>query len=138
MLCPSSTVKSTLWTDAGVDQNFQRELLGVLQRPLTLILLQKYRDANVRRIVIQIGGVYTTFRKEEGILWQKYRDRNGRCIAIFFKVLGVRGRYASPEFGSHWSILISGEIRMDQWPLPPCIQRDSYGPVTLKVRQSFP
>ena len=31
--------------------------LGVSQRPLTLILLQKCRDTNRRRIVIQIGGV---------------------------------------------------------------------------------
>ena len=49
--------------------------LGVSQQPLTLILLQKYRDTNGRRIVIQIGGVYTTFCQEEGILLQKYRDR---------------------------------------------------------------
>ena len=58
------------------------------QRPLTLILLQKYRDTNGRRIVIQIGGVYTTFCPEEGILLRKYCGRNGRCIAILFKVLG--------------------------------------------------
>ena len=31
--------------------------LGVFQRPLTLILLQKYRDTNGSRIVIKIGGV---------------------------------------------------------------------------------
>ena len=58
--------------------------LGALKRPLTRILLQKYRDTNGRRIVIQIGGVYTTFCQEEGILLQKYRDRKGRCIAILF------------------------------------------------------
>ena len=40
------------------------------------------------RIVIQIGGVYPTFCREEGILLQKYRDRNGRCIAILFKSIG--------------------------------------------------
>ena len=28
---------------------------------------------------------------------QKYRDRNGRCIAIVFKSIGVRGRFGSPE-----------------------------------------
>ena len=72
--------------------------LGVFQQPLTLILLQKYRDTNGRRIAIQIGGVYTTFCQEEGILWQKYRDGNGRCIAILFKSIGVRGRFASPEY----------------------------------------
>ena len=59
-----------------------KHLLGVSQRPLTLILLQKYRDTNGRHIVIQIGGVYTTFCQEEGILLQKYRDRNGRCIEV--------------------------------------------------------
>ena len=64
----------------------QRILLGVLQRPLTRILLQKHRDRNGSRIVIQFGGVYTTFCQDEGILLQKYRDRNGRCIAIVFKV----------------------------------------------------
>ena len=47
--------------------------------------------------MIQIGGVYTTFCQEEGILLQKYRDRNGTCIAILFKSIGVRGRFDSPE-----------------------------------------
>ena len=45
--------------DVGSEQ--AERFLGVFQRPLTLILLQKYRDTNGRRIVIQIGGVYTTF-----------------------------------------------------------------------------
>ena len=58
------------------------EKLGVFQWPLTLILLQKYPDTNGRHIVIQIGGVYTTFCQKEGILLQKYRTRNGRRIAI--------------------------------------------------------
>ena len=47
--------------------------------------------------MIQIGGVYTTFCQEEGILLQKYRDRNGRSIAILLKSIGVRGRFDSPE-----------------------------------------
>ena len=47
--------------------------------------------------MIQIGGVYTTFCHDEGILLQKYRDRNGRCIAILFKSIGVRGRLDSPD-----------------------------------------
>ena len=51
---------------------------------------EAYRDTKV-------GGVYTTFCKEEGILLQKYRDRNGRCIAILFKSIGVRGRFDSPD-----------------------------------------
>ena len=76
----------------------RRQELGMSQRPLTLILLQKHRDTNGRRIVIQIGGVYTTFCQREGILLQKYRDRNGRCIAILFKSIGVKGRCDSPEF----------------------------------------
>ena len=71
------------------------KFLGLCNRPLTLILLQKYRDTNGRRIVIQIGGVYTTFCQEEGILLQKYCYRNGRCIAILFKSIGVRGRFDS-------------------------------------------
>ena len=49
--------------------------------------------------MIQIGGVYTTFCEEEGVLLQKYHDRNGRCIAILFKSIGVRGRFHSAEFG---------------------------------------
>ena len=48
--------------------------------------------------MIQIDGVYTTFCQQEGIRLQKYRDRNGRCIAILFKNIGVRGRCDSPDF----------------------------------------
>ena len=48
--------------------------LGVFQRPLTLILLQQYRDTNGSRIAIQIGGVHATFCQEEGVLLQKYPD----------------------------------------------------------------
>ena len=47
--------------------------------------------------MIQSGGVCTTFCQREGILLQKYRDRNGRCIAILFKNVGVRGRCDSPD-----------------------------------------
>ena len=43
----------------------------------------------------------------------------------------------SERSGSHWYILISGKIRMDQWPLP-CFQGNWYGPMALKVRQKFP
>ena len=49
-------------------------------------------------MVIQIGGVYTTFCQKEGILLQKYHDRNGRRIAILFKSIGVRGRFDSSKF----------------------------------------
>ena len=89
---------------------------GVPQRPLTLILLQKYRDTNGRRIVIQIGGVYTTFCQEEGILLQKYRDRNGRCIVILFKNIGVRGRFDSPDLNRSAALLsLVSEIASDFW-----------------------
>ena len=44
-----------------------------------------------------IGGVYTTFCQEEGILLQKSCDRNGRCISILFKSIRVRGRFDSPD-----------------------------------------
>ena len=85
--------------------------LGVFQRPLTLILPQKYRDTNGSRIVIQIGGVYTTFCQEEGILLQKYADRNGRCIAILFKSIGVRGRFTTVVvFCHHRSELLCRSI----------------------------
>ena len=55
--------------------------------------------------MIQIGGVYIyiyiffffAFCQWKGILLQKYRIRNGRCIAILFKNIGVRGRSDSPE-----------------------------------------
>ena len=43
----------------------------VFQRPLTLILLKKYRNINGRRIVIQFGVVYTTFCQEEGHTFAK-------------------------------------------------------------------
>ena len=62
--------------------------LGVFQRPLTLILQQKYRDTNGRRIVIQIGGVYTTFCQKEGILLQKYAIEMGGVSRYFSKVSG--------------------------------------------------
>ena len=50
--------------------------------------------------MIQIGGVYTTFCQKEGIHLQKYRDGNGRCIAILFESIRVRGRLDSPEIGA--------------------------------------
>ena len=74
--------------------------LGVSQRPLTLILRQKYRDTNGRRIVIQISGAYATFCQEGGILLQKHGNRNGRCIAILFTSIGVRGRFDSSDKSS--------------------------------------
>ena len=37
------------------------------------------------------------FLPKGGHTYAKYRDRNGRCIAIFFKSIGVRGRFDSPD-----------------------------------------
>ena len=51
--------------------------------------LEAYRDANWWCIYY--------FLPSRGILLQKYRDRNGRCIAILFKSIGVRGRFDSPD-----------------------------------------
>ena len=68
---------------------------GVSQRPLTLILPQKYRDTNGRRIVIQIGG--TTFCHREGIRLQKYAIEMGGVSRYFFTCSGVGGRLGSPE-----------------------------------------
>ena len=51
--------------------------------------------------MIQIGTVYTTFRQDGGILLQKYCDRNGRCIAILFKSIRVRGRFDSPDLSGN-------------------------------------
>ena len=74
-----------------------RNRLGVSQRPLTLILPQKYRDTNGRRIVIQIGGVYTTVCHREGIHLQKYAIEMGGVSRYFFTCIGVRGRFDPPE-----------------------------------------
>ena len=94
----------------------------MFQQPLTLILLQKYRDTNGSRIVIQIGAVYTTFCKEKGILLQKYRDRNGRYIAILFKSIGVRGRFDSPDLGTCLAANFRGatsSFNVGQWAMDP-------------------
>ena len=90
---------------------------GEFQRPLTLILLQKYRDTNGSRIAIQIGAVHTTLCQEEGILLQKYRDRTGRCIAILFKSIGVRGRFHSPDIMGRGIPISAGEV-----PKPGCFK----------------
>ena len=38
--------------------------------------------------MIRIGGVFTAFCQEKGILLQHYRDRNGRCTAILSRASG--------------------------------------------------
>ena len=45
------------------------------------------------------------FLPRGGHTFAKYRDRNGRCIAILFKSIGVRGRRDSPEFPKKNSVL---------------------------------
>ena len=66
----------------------------MFQRPLTLIVLKKSRDTNGRRIVIQIGGVYTTFCQEGAILLPHYLNvatpaepRGGKKF-VFVQTLG--------------------------------------------------
>ena len=49
-------------------------------------------------IVIQIGGVYTTFCHREGIHLQKYAIEMGGVSRYFFTCIGVRGRFDSPDF----------------------------------------
>ena len=58
-------------------------------------------------MAIQIGGVLLhklLSAKRRAILLQKHRDRNGRCIAILFKRIGVRGRFDSPGGGGFHAI----------------------------------
>ena len=59
------------------------------QRPLTLVLLQRYRDADGSRIVIQIGGVYTTF---------SHKGVHFFCKSIAVEMGGV-ARYLSKASG---------------------------------------
>ena len=44
----------------------------------------------------------------------------------------------SENFERHWSILISGEIHMDQSLVHTFSQENSYGPMVLKVLLKFP
>ena len=66
--------------------------VGWIQRPLTLILLQKYRDTNGRRIVIHIGGVYS-------IILLSAKRRAYFCKSIAIEMGGV-SRYFSKVSGS--------------------------------------
>ena len=90
--------------------------VGVFQVPSTpdRNASTTYRDTNGSHIVMQLGGVYIyiyiytpycdatrvvyTSSGEEGgiLLQQEYRDRNGRCVAILFKSIGLRGWFESP------------------------------------------
>ena len=73
---------------------------GVFQRPLTIIILQKYRDTNGRRIVIQIGGVYIYIYVYTHIYY--LLPRKGAmyfCKSIALEMGGV-SRYFSKVSGS--------------------------------------
>ena len=61
-----------------------------------LILLQKFRYTNGRRIVIDIGDVYATFCQEEGILLQSIAIEMGGVSRHFSKA-SVRSRLDSPD-----------------------------------------
>ena len=76
---------------------------GVFRRSLTLILLQKYRDTNGRRIVIQIGGVYTTFcHTKRAFFW----------IRIAIEMGGV-SRDAFQKYRGQGSIRLSSVREME-------------------------
>ena len=51
--------------------------------------------------------------QEEGILLQNYRARSGRCLAMLFKSIRVRGRFDSPD-KQRWS---SDARAGATWPL---------------------
>ena len=55
----------------------------------------KIREKSIQ--VPALSGVYTTLCQEEGMLLQKHCDRNGRCTAIFFRSIGLRGRFDPPD-----------------------------------------
>ena len=61
---------------------------GCPKRPLTLILLEKHRDINGRRIVIQSDGVYTTFCQEEAYFCKSIAIEMGGVPRHFQKYRG--------------------------------------------------
>ena len=66
---------------------------GVFERPLTLILLQKHRDTNGRRVVMRIGVCIYYFLPREGHLFAKAsRKRNLRCIVLRYFAKKKRGQ----------------------------------------------
>ena len=60
---------------------FPLNFLEMFQRPLTLILLQRHRDINRRRSLMQSGDAHMTYNQLEGIVMPEHRDTSGRCIA---------------------------------------------------------
>ena len=88
----------------------------------------------MRRIVIQIGGVYTTFCHREGIHLQKYAIEMGGVSRYFLTGIGVRGRCDSPKYSERlewrhllyrgaptssknrsWARLNGGQANRGQW-----------------------
>ena len=69
--CSPPDIESVSFQEAPLKSRIRAILAhftGSVPTTLTLILLQKHRDSNQSRIVIQIGGGCTTFCQEEGIL----------------------------------------------------------------------
>ena len=68
------------------------------------MLLQKYRDSNGKRIVMQSCGLRIASDQQAGILMRKSCDTNGTRIAILFKCkdIAVRGRCDSLEVQPNW------------------------------------
>ena len=62
--------------------------LAVSQQPLTLTLMEKYRDTNGSHIVIQIGGVYTTSAKKRAYFCRSIAIQMGGVSRYFSKVSG--------------------------------------------------
>ena len=84
---PQLLPKTQIWPLLSSCRLCTQSSLGVSQWPLALFLLQKYRDPNGRRIVIQIqiSAVYTTFRQEEGILFKNIAIEMGGVSRYFQK-----------------------------------------------------
>ena len=62
--------------------------LGVSPRPLTLILLQKYRDVNVSRIVMHIRGVKLHSARRRAYFCKSIAIEMGGAWRCFSKALG--------------------------------------------------
>ena len=112
-------------------------LLGGVPTTLDPNTSAKHRDTNGRRIVIQIGGVNTTFCQEEGILLPKCCDRSGRCIAILFNSIRVRGRVDSADLSAcRLPAMICGRSDevCDSFTRSNCTQRFFLGNIAISLR----
>ena len=72
--------------------------LGVFERPLTLILLQKHRDTHGSRIVIQIGGVYILLSANKKAYF---------CKSLAIEMGGVSRYFCSQRCRDQGSIWLS-------------------------------